>query len=612
MPIVKQIYLIAALAWLGLVGTLAIADTATPAPIAPWVEEQTADGGEARFFAMLEEQADLSAAPLYANKVDRGRYVYETLRNTAERTQAPLRVLLDSLGVDYRPFWVVNAIVVSGDRSIVDLVASHPDVASIHANPSVRMETPYAESGPEAIDGIEWNIELIGAPTAWGLGSLGQGAVVGGQDTGYDWDHPALIRQYRGYENQAADHDYSWHDAIHSGGGVCGADSPEPCDDNNHGTHTMGTIVGDDGGDNQIGVAPEARWIGCRNMDRGVGTPESYAECYQWFIAPTRVDGSDPDPSMAPHVINNSWGCPPSEGCTDPNVLKTVVENVRAAGILSVHSAGNAGPSCGSVDDPAAIYDASFSVAATDINDRIASFSSRGPVEVDGSGRLKPDISAPGVGVRSSVPGGGYRSLSGTSMAGPHVVGLTALVISSDPALAGQVDLLEARITSSAIGQTTNDGCGGDSPTDVPNHTFGWGRIDAPGAVETPPDVAVDIRANGSDGPIEIARGDRLEVTISLDAGEFGGMDGDYWVLATLRPIPLPIRIHYDLDDTRWHLGWSVSRQGELTDLSETTILDTSRLPAGKYNFMFGVDDQMDGERSPSIVEDAVDVTITR
>ena len=126
-------------------------------------------------------------------------------------------------------------------------------------------------------------------------------------------------------------------------------------------------MVGDDGAGNQIGMAPGAKWIGCRNMEQGWGTPQTYIECYQWFLAPTDLMGENPRPDLAPHIVNNSWSCPVKEGCTDPNVLLTVVENLRAAGILSVHSAGNSGSSCSTVNTPAAIYDASLTVGNTDV-----------------------------------------------------------------------------------------------------------------------------------------------------------------------------------------------------------------------------------------------------
>ena len=202
---------------------------------------------------------------------------------------------------------------------------------------------PQSPLTPDQPSGIEWNIQKVHAPEVWAHGFTGQGAVIGGQDTGYQWNHPALVNHYRGNSGIIVNHNYNWHDAIHSGGGSCGFNLPVPCDDYGHGTHTMGTMVGDDGLGNQIGMAPGARWIGCRNMNVGVGTPATYSECYQWFIAPTDLNNLNPRPDLAPDVINNSWGCPPSEGCTDPNVLLTVVNSVRAAGILTAHSAGNSG-----------------------------------------------------------------------------------------------------------------------------------------------------------------------------------------------------------------------------------------------------------------------------
>ncbi len=242
----------------------------------------------------------------------------------------------------------------------------------------------------------------------------------------------------------------------------------------------MGTMIGDDGSGNQVGMAPGARWIGCRNMDRGFGTPATYAECYQWFVAPTDLSGNNPRPDLAPDVINNSWSCLVSEGCTDPNILLTVVENVRMAGILTVQAASNVGPSCSTVNSPAAIYDASFSVGATNSSDNIASFSSRGPVVIDGSYRLKPDVSAPGVFIRSSIPtsSGTYGYLSGTSMASPHVAGLAALMISADPGLSAQVDQIERLIAHNTLPRITTQNCGGIPGSQIPNNTYGWGRIE--------------------------------------------------------------------------------------------------------------------------------------
>jgi serine protease AprX len=366
-------------------------------------------------------------------------------------------------------------------------------VDRIAANPRVRQSLPDDSAPPKGTDsattGVEWGVARVNADDVWALGYRGEGIVVAGQDTGYDWDHPAIKSQYRGWNGGSVDHDYSWHDAIHSGGGVCGADSPEPCDDDGHGTHTMGTIVGDDGGSNQIGVAPGARWIGCRNMNQGYGTPTTYMECFEFFLAPYPVGGDpgDGDPSKAPHVINNSWVCPPIEGC-DETSLRMTVESVRAAGIVVVASAGNEGgpdlDDCGSVKFPIAIHDAVFSVGATTSSDSIASFSSRGPVTADGSGRRKPDVSAPGVSIRSCQPGGGYTYKQGTSMAGPHVAGTVALLWSAAPHLIGDVDGTEWIITHTARPRMTSQGCGGDGPGDVPNNVYGWGIVDALAAVE--------------------------------------------------------------------------------------------------------------------------------
>ncbi|MFO7663152.1 MAG: S8 family serine peptidase [Chloroflexota bacterium] len=468
-----------------------------PVKIDPRLAADLSLKSEVEFLVVLNEQADLSAASAIVDKDERGRFVYQTLTTVAEQSQAPLLALLNARGIEYKPYWVSNLIRVHGDGDLARLLAQREDVARLHSNSWQQIQLPTPDSlnkDGRRNEAIEWNIALIGAPEVWASGITGQGAVIGGQDTGYDWTHPALVNKYRGWDGQSADHNFNWHDAIHENnpatlpGNPCGFDSPVPCDDGHHGTHTMGTMVGDEGEANQIGVAPGASWIGCRNMEEGWGTPATYTECYEWFIAPYPFGGNsftDGDPTQAPHIVNNSWSCPPSEGCIAADVLRQVVENVRAAGILTVHSAGNNGGSgCGSINQPAAIYDASFTVGATDMLNQIAFFSSLGPVTVDGINHLKPDIVAPGVNVRSSIPGNGYISLSGTSMSAPHVAGLAALLVSANPAVAGNVDLLEQAITQTALPLVSNRGCSGDSNTAVPNHVFGWGRIDAQTALQ--------------------------------------------------------------------------------------------------------------------------------
>jgi uncharacterized repeat protein (TIGR01451 family) len=467
-----------------------------------------AQEGEIEFLIFMTEQADLSGATTLKDKAAKGAYVYEALTSIAETTQRSMRSSLDSLGVVYQSFWIANMLWGRGDLHIIQNIARRSDVAHIYANPQIKNILPELEDRvqPTAVDTVEWNILKINADDVWAAGYTGQGVVIGGQDTGYVWNHPALIDQYRGWDGATADHDYNWFDATSL--------SPDtPVDPNGHGTHTMGTMVGDDGLGNQVGVAPGARWIGCRNMnDAGWGSPATYAACYQWFVAPTRTDGSDPRPDLAPDVINNSWSCPTIEGCTDLNVLLSAVQAVRAAGILTVHSAGNHGPSCDTVNEPATIYEESFSVGSTTSSDTISNFSSRGPVIVDGSNRFKPQVTAPGSGIRSSTNNGSYGYKNGTSMAAPHVAGLAALVISAEPAFAGRVDELETLIEQSAVPIYTAEGCGGDTHTSHPNHTYGWGRVDAWAAYQaTQPGLQVNKTA-----PEAVLAGDILTYTLTV------------------------------------------------------------------------------------------------
>jgi subtilisin family serine protease len=451
------------------------------------------------FLIVLEEQADLSTACSIPDREARLQCVYETLVETAHRTQAPLRDELDMRGVPYRPYYVINMIRVDGHRTLMRRIEDWPGVAQVLLNPNVRkypwrIPLPYGV-GESPVGEVQPNLAAIHADEAWALGVTGKGIVVGGQDTGYDWTHPALQPHYRGWDGHQANHDANWHDAWD--------DTVVPFDDDSHGTHTMGTMVGDDGAGERTGVAPGAMWIGCRNMRRGLGNPGAYAECTEFFLAPYPHGGDpfiDGDVRLAPHVVNNSWACPDFEGCF-ADTLEPAIEALRAAGIMMVVSAGNEGPACRTVSIPPADYDAAFSVGATDDRGTILGFSSRGPA----GGQIKPDIVAPGGNVRSSVPGGGYGYAGGTSMAGPHVAGLVALLWSADPTLVGEIEDTERLIRQTAAPRPVanlctveEEGSAGrpfaallESPvcacggvTGTPNNVYGCGLIDAGAALQ--------------------------------------------------------------------------------------------------------------------------------
>jgi len=457
-----------------------------PASVENEVYAALAERGTAEFFVYLTETADLSAAAGLDSKLAKGTHVHRQLTSVAARSQAPLRAALDARGVGYTPFWIANALLVTGDRALVDELAARPDVASIEANGQVPLLYPVAGFQPDnGIHVVEWGVANVNADDVWSqFGVTGEGIVVANIDTGVQHTHPALVAQYRG--TATGSHDYNFFDPAD----ICAGTTP--CDNNGHGTHTMGTMVGDDGGSNQIGVAPGAQWIAAKGCESTSCSESSLLASGQWMVAPTRTDGSDADPAMAPDIVNNSWG-----GGRGDTWYQATINAWINAGIFPMFSAGNSGPGCNTANSPGDNLPA-YAVGAYDINNNIASFSSRGPSGVSSS-EIKPNIAAPGVTVRSSVPTNGYANASGTSMASPHASGVVALVWSAAPALQGDISGTRAVLDQTArdVGAT---GCGG---TTADNNIFGEGRIDALAAVTLatggdPPDpgLAADFSAS--------------------------------------------------------------------------------------------------------------------
>jgi subtilisin family serine protease len=494
------------------------------------VTDNITQHGAGTFFIQLNTEAELSttAPGSAAKRAQRTAEVYHSKVDHANTTQAGLRSLLKARGVEFTPFWIVNVIKVTGTAALLKEIAARPEVAKIvperlHAIPAPTQGKTEAE-----VNSVEWNINQIRANQVWSdFGVTGQNIVVASIDTGVQYTHPALVGKYRGNNGDGTfNHNYNWYDPSN----VCGNPSVAPCDNADHGTHTMGTMVGDDGAGNQVGVAPGAKWISAKGCESSNCSDSALLSSGQWVVAPTDLNGQNPRPDLAPNIVNNSWG-----GGEDDTWYQETVDTWIAAGIFPAFSNGNSGAQgCDSANSPGD-YPETYSAGAYDSSGNIASFSSRGP----GFGTaIKPNIAAPGVNVRSSVPGG-YDSFSGTSMASPHVAGTVALLWSAAPALVGDIATTRQLLDASAV-DIDNTSCGG---TAANNNVFGQGKLDAYAAVAAAPrgptgSLTGTVTSGGSplegatvaiDGPFHASRTTGADGTFSLAQVSVG----DYTVTAS-------------------------------------------------------------------------------
>jgi len=440
----------------------------TPAPAAKIKPEVLAklQGKEAKeatdYWVRFTAKADLSAASAITDWNQRGTAVAAALRKTAAESQTKVRAELDAQHVKYTAFWGTNAIrVASGSLAMAQQLAGHTEVEGIY-NPTT-IEVPKITPGTteKQINSLEWGIANINADDVWSqYGDKGAGIVIANIDTGVQFDHPALVNQYRGnLGNGTFDHNYNWFDAA-------GTSPSAPADGNGHGTHTMGTMAGDDGAGNQIGVAPGVKWIAANGC---CPTDEALIASGQWMLEPTNLAGQNPDASKRPNVINNSWG---SQVPSNDPFMEDITDAWADSGIFGAFANGNSGEvGCNSSGSPGSLV-SNYSAGAYDINNNIATFSGRG---VGQNGEIKPNISAPGVNVRSSIPGNAYASFNGTSMATPHLAGVVALLWAASPALKGDVTATRALLDNTATDANSSQ-CGGTADD---NNVFGEGRLDA-------------------------------------------------------------------------------------------------------------------------------------
>ena len=414
----------------------------------------------------------------------RHEVVVRALQEKAAATQPALLAELARLRaagriVSYQSFWIVNAVQVEAAKGVLEELARLPGIDTIYLDYPLTLIEPTANypAESEPLRAVEPGIAAVRAPEVWAMGYTGAGVLVANMDTGVDGNHPALAARWAGLLPAYQGHpEWAWRDALSN------PPSQFPTDSYGHGTHTMGTVCGL-AGNNQIGVAPGAVWIADNSINQGIGQAlmNDIIAGFQWLADPDGNPGTNWD---VPGVCSNSWGIatghnfPPYSTPCDPSFW-AYLDACEAVGCVILFSAGNEGSSPNTLRRPAdrATDDyRTLAVAAVDANSTgwpIAYFSSRGPTNCtpNGDPAIKPDISAPGVSVRSAYPGGGYQYMDGTSMASPHVNGVVALMKQACP------DLTVTQIKDILYQTAVDLGSAGE------DNSYGWGMVDAYEAV---------------------------------------------------------------------------------------------------------------------------------
>jgi hypothetical protein len=432
----------------------------------------------------MADQVDLGAlrVHLYAEKADRRAWheaVVSALQEKATDSQADIIARLEELKArgeveKYGTLWIANIVIIKASPAVLDELVWRQDVMRISPDYQIESIEPASRGDDEPIiAGHELGLERIRANECWAIGITGEGRLVSHLDTGVDGDHPALVDRWRGFDSRYAGHpEWAWFDPV--------TNTDFPFDSGTHGTHTMGTICGLGQPSDTIGVAFGAQWISAAVIDR-VSIPRTVQDALAAFEWSADPDGDPVTVWDVPDVSCNAWGLATGHGyppCDE--TFWIAIDGCEAAGVVVVFGAGGDGPGPSSIRRPAdrAIDDVTnFAVGAVDgtyPEMPIASFSSRGPSNctLDGSDANKPEVVAPGVNIRSSVPGGGYQGgWSGTSMAVAHVAGVVALMRQMNP------NLTSEQVKAILLETAMDRGSPGD------DNAYGMGVVDAYEAV---------------------------------------------------------------------------------------------------------------------------------
>ncbi|MBZ0204481.1 MAG: S8 family serine peptidase [Ignavibacteria bacterium] len=437
--------------------------------------QNSTSNDQIKILVLLKDRVDIEALDMQLYQMNasaefRAKTVITALMDKAAMTQPALISYLEEQRLSgkvngYRPFWITNFISVEARPEVILQLAGKMEVDVLDIDAELDYDKPVAiePAAGERVASSEVGLKVINAHKMWEIGITGTGRVVMNDDTGVDGNHPALNYKWRG--NTSSPWYHAWLDP------AGGTNFPSDCD--NHGTHTMGIMTGRAGTDT-IGVAPGAEWIAAKTICSGNGTSNHMAS-WQWALNPDSNVNTITD---MPDGIGNSWHDPtgvPSQGDCASTIYLNALASMEAGGVAIVFSCGNSGPGASTITRPKNINVSlvnSFSVGNINGNTSypyaINSSSSRGPGYCGNTGkfRFKPEVSAPGTSVRSSIRNGAYSSLTGTSMACPHVVGSVTLLRQAFPNATGKQCLEALYWTARDLGTPGED------------NSFGMGFID--------------------------------------------------------------------------------------------------------------------------------------
>jgi subtilisin family serine protease len=373
-------------------------------------------------------------------------------RQNAALAQKKLLGSLAEYSLDARRIvsnWLINAVLLDATPAQIRALQERADVRRVEVSEALQLDPVIeAEQKGDLADGDSpkrtWGLARIRALEARARFSVdGSGVVVGVLDTGFDASHPLLAGKLLAFKDFASNFS-------------------EPIDDHGHGSHVAGTIGGSAGDGLEIGVAPGVKFVvGKIFKGDGGATTEGILGAMQWVVDPDGIPGSGDEPRL----VSNSWGGGPGR-----TVYREAVKAWLELGIAPIFAAGNSGPRTGTVGTPGG-YLESLAVGASTLDHQIASFSSRGPVTWDSKEYIKPDVSAPGKNVTSVKAGGGYWTISGTSMACPHVAGVAALLYQARP------DLSVGELFQALQGTSVDQGAEGK------DNRWGFGEVDVVAAL---------------------------------------------------------------------------------------------------------------------------------